>query len=36
VAKGYKEIDHLKKDDDLKALRERDDYKKLLMEHEKP
>jgi hypothetical protein len=30
VAKGYKDIDHLKKDDDLKALHEREDYKKLL------
>lgn len=30
IAKGYKDIEHLRKDDDLKALRERDDYKKLL------
>jgi hypothetical protein len=34
VAKGYKDIDHLKKDDDLKALRGREDYKKLLKELE--
>jgi tetratricopeptide (TPR) repeat protein len=30
VAEGYKDIEHLKKDDDLNALREREDYKKLL------
>jgi len=34
VAKGYKNIDHLKKDDDLKALREREDYQKLVKELE--
>jgi tetratricopeptide (TPR) repeat protein len=31
-AKGYKEIDHLKKDVDLKPLRKRDDFKQLLKE----
>ncbi len=36
IGKGYKDIEHLKKDDDLKALRERDDFKKLLTELEKP
>jgi eukaryotic-like serine/threonine-protein kinase len=38
VAKGYEDIDHLKGDEDLKALRERDDYKKLLkdLEEKKP
>jgi serine/threonine protein kinase/Flp pilus assembly protein TadD len=35
VAKGYKDADHMKKDDDLKALRERDDFKKLVEELEK-
>jgi hypothetical protein len=30
VAKGYKDAEHMKKDDDLKALRGRDDFKKLL------
>jgi tetratricopeptide (TPR) repeat protein len=34
VAKGYKDIEHLKKDDDLKPLRNREDYKKLLKELE--
>jgi serine/threonine-protein kinase len=34
VAKGYKDIEHLKKDDDLKALRERADYQKLVKELE--
>ncbi len=34
VAKGYKDIDHLKKDDDLKALREREDFQKLVKELE--
>jgi hypothetical protein len=32
VAKGYKDIDHLKNDNDLKSLREREDFKKLLKE----
>jgi hypothetical protein len=32
VAKGYKDIKHLKKDEDLRTLREREDYKKLLQE----
>jgi len=35
VAKGYKDIDRLKKDDDLKALRDREDFKKLLADLEK-
>jgi len=30
VAKGYKDAEHVKKDTDLKALRERDDFKKLV------
>jgi hypothetical protein len=34
VAKGCKDIDHLKKDADRKALREREDYKKLIRELE--
>ncbi len=34
VAKGYKDIEHLKKDDDLKPLREREDYKKLVKDLE--
>ena len=34
IAKGYKDAEHLKKDDDLKGLRERDDFKKLLRELE--
>ncbi len=34
IAKGYKDIDHLKKADDLKPLRERADYQKLLKELE--
>jgi hypothetical protein len=28
-------IEHMKRDNDLKALRERDDFKKLLVELEK-
>src|SRR5262249_1598178 len=32
VAKGFKSIEHLKKDDDLKGLRDRADYQKLLKE----
>jgi serine/threonine protein kinase/tetratricopeptide (TPR) repeat protein len=35
VAKGFKDAEHMKKDDDLKALRERDDFKKLLAELER-
>jgi hypothetical protein len=35
VAKGYKDFDHLKKDDDLKPLREREDFKKLVIDLEK-
>jgi tetratricopeptide (TPR) repeat protein len=34
VAKGYKDAEHMKNDDDLKALRGRDDFKKLLAELE--
>src|SRR5262249_3203247 len=34
VAKGWKDAGHMKKDDDLKALRDRDDFKKLLAELE--
>jgi hypothetical protein len=34
VAKGYKDIDHLKKDDDLKPLRQREDFRKLMEELE--
>jgi serine/threonine protein kinase/Flp pilus assembly protein TadD len=34
VAKGWKDAEHMRKDDDLKALRERDDIKKLLAELE--
>jgi serine/threonine-protein kinase len=34
VAKGYKDAEQMKKDDDLKALRERDDFKKLVAELE--
>jgi tetratricopeptide (TPR) repeat protein len=34
VAKGYKNAEHMKKDDDLKSLREREDFKKLLSELE--
>jgi tetratricopeptide (TPR) repeat protein len=35
VAKGWKNIEHMKKDDDLKSLRDREDFKKLLGELEK-
>jgi serine/threonine-protein kinase len=34
VAKGWKDIDHLKKDTDLDPLRSRDDYKQLMKEME--
>jgi hypothetical protein len=34
VVKGYKDFDHLKKDADLKAVSEREDYKKLVKEME--
>jgi serine/threonine-protein kinase len=34
-AKGYKDIEHLKKNDDLKALRERGDFKTWLKELDK-
>jgi hypothetical protein len=32
VAAGYKDAAHLKQDHDLDALREREDFKKLLAE----
>jgi hypothetical protein len=32
VAKGYKDVEHLKKNKDLDLLREREDFKKLLAE----
>jgi tetratricopeptide (TPR) repeat protein len=35
VAKGFKDAEHMKKDEDLKALRQRDDFKGLLAELEK-
>jgi serine/threonine-protein kinase len=35
VAKGYKDSEKLKKDEDLKALRQREDFQKLLQELEK-
>ena len=34
VAKGYKDVEHMKKEKDLDALREREDFKKLLGELE--
>jgi hypothetical protein len=34
VARGYKDAVQMKKDDELKALRERDDFKNLLAELE--
>ena len=34
VAKGYKDVAHLKSDTDLDALRQRDDFKLLLKELE--
>jgi tetratricopeptide (TPR) repeat protein len=34
IAKGYKDAEHMKKDDDLKALRGREDFKKLMAELE--
>jgi hypothetical protein len=35
IAMGYKDVAHLKKDTDLDALRQRDDFKALLKELEK-
>src|SRR5262249_67757 len=35
VGKGWKDTAHMKTDDDLKALRRRDDFKKLLADLEK-
>jgi serine/threonine protein kinase/Flp pilus assembly protein TadD len=34
VAAGYKDVEHMKQDTDLDALREREDFKKLLIELE--
>jgi tetratricopeptide (TPR) repeat protein len=36
VEKGYKDADHMKQDTDLDALRQRDDFKKLLADLEAP
>ena len=35
VALGYKDVAHMKKDTDLDALRQRDDFRKFLLELEK-
>jgi tetratricopeptide (TPR) repeat protein len=35
VAKGYRDVEHMKKDEDLEALRKREDFKKLLADLEK-
>jgi hypothetical protein len=35
IQKGYKDVAHMKKDKDLDALRDREDFKKLLAELEK-
>jgi hypothetical protein len=35
VQAGYKDVAHMKMDTDLDALREREDFKKLLAELEK-
>jgi tetratricopeptide (TPR) repeat protein len=35
VAKGYKNVNNMKNDDDLKSLRPRDDFQKLLSEMQK-
>jgi hypothetical protein len=35
VAEGFNSVEHIKRDDDLTALRQRDDFKKLLAELEK-
>jgi hypothetical protein len=32
VAAGYRNVEHMKQDKDLDALREREDFKKLLAE----
>ena len=34
AAKGYKYVEHMKKDKDLDPLRQREDFKKLLAEVE--
>jgi serine/threonine protein kinase/tetratricopeptide (TPR) repeat protein len=36
IAAGYKDVAHMEKDKDLDPLREREDFKKLLAELEKP
>jgi hypothetical protein len=35
ASKGFRDVDLLKNDDDLKAVRQRDDFKKLLADLEK-
>jgi hypothetical protein len=35
VAKGFMDVNHMKNDDDLKSLRERDDFQKLLRDMQK-
>jgi hypothetical protein len=35
IAKGFKDVAHMKKDTDLDPLRQRDDFKKLVAEMEK-
>jgi hypothetical protein len=35
IAKGLRDAEQMKKDDDLKALRPREDFKRLLAELEK-
>jgi hypothetical protein len=35
VAQGFKDAEHMKKDEDLQALRQRDDFKGLLAQLEK-
>ena len=34
VAAGYKNVEHMRKDKDLDALRDRDDFRQLLAELE--
>jgi serine/threonine protein kinase/tetratricopeptide (TPR) repeat protein len=36
VAKGFKDVQQMKSDDDLKAMRQREDFRKLLADLEKP
>jgi hypothetical protein len=35
VSRGYKDAEHLKKDEDLRGLREREDFKKLIRQLER-